>query len=185
MKKRLMQVLILVAVTFFGCHGCELEAKEKEEKMKLSSSVFAPDGKIPAKFTCDSDDISPPLKWLDAPSNTETFALIVDDPDAPSKSPFVHWVIYNIPKGTSFLSENILRQEQLSNGARQGLNGAKAMGYKGPCPPSGEHHYHFKLYALDKKLELSGAVGKEELLAAMKGHVLGSAELIGTYSKGH
>jgi Raf kinase inhibitor-like YbhB/YbcL family protein len=178
------QFLALGALLVFisSCDGCMKKVDAKNSDMKLDNA-FLEDGKIPAKYTCDKNDISPPLSWSGAPANTASFALIVDDPDANSEAPFVHWLIWNIPRNQNALAENIAPQELLSDGSRQGLNQAQKIGYKGPCPPSGSHDYHFKLYALDTMLQISGAITKEQLLEAMKNHVLAEAVLVGAYSR--
>jgi Raf kinase inhibitor-like YbhB/YbcL family protein len=153
----------------------------------LTSPAFANNGKIPAQYTCDGVDISPPLSWSDAPQGTRSFALIVDDPDAPDpKAPkvtWVHWVIYNIPADGQSLPEDAARHG-LPAGAQQGLNDSKRVGYNGPCPPLGRHRYFHKLYALDTVLQDLGHPTKAQLLSAMQGHVLAEAQLVGTYEKG-
>jgi Raf kinase inhibitor-like YbhB/YbcL family protein len=153
----------------------------------LTSPAFANNGKIPAQYTCDGVDISPPLSWSDAPQGTRSLALIVDDPDAPDpKAPkviWVHWVIYNIPADVTSLPEDAARHG-LPAGAQQGLNDSKRVGYNGPCPPIGRHRYFHKLYALDTVLQDLGHPTKAQLVSAMQGHVLAEAQLVGTYEKG-
>jgi Raf kinase inhibitor-like YbhB/YbcL family protein len=153
----------------------------------LTSPAFANNGNIPAQYTCDGVDISPPLSWSDAPQGTSSFALIVEDPDAPDpKAPkvtWVHWVIYNIPADVQSLSEDAARHG-LPAGAQQGLNDSKRVGYNGPCPPVGRHRYFHKLYALDTVLQDLGHPTKAQLLSAMQGHVRAEAQLVGTYEKG-
>jgi Raf kinase inhibitor-like YbhB/YbcL family protein len=153
----------------------------------LTSPAFVNNGKIPAQYTCDGVDISPPLSWSDAPQGTSSFALVVDDPDAPDpKAPkvtWVHWVIYNIPADVQSLPEDAARHG-LPAGAQQGLNDSKRVGYNGPCPPVGRHRYFHKLYALDTVLQDLGQPTKAQLLSAMQGHVLAEAQLVGTYEKG-
>jgi Raf kinase inhibitor-like YbhB/YbcL family protein len=153
----------------------------------LRSSSFAANASIPKKYTCEGADTSPPLAWSDAPAGTKSFALIVDDPDAPDpKAPrttWVHWVLYDIPAGTSALAEGVA-PDALPGGTHQGLNDWKRTGYGGPCPPIGRHRYFHKLYALDTVLPDLGAATKAQLEQAMQGHVLASVELIGTYQKG-
>jgi Raf kinase inhibitor-like YbhB/YbcL family protein len=149
--------------------------------MRLSSSAFAPNGSIPAEHTCEGDDRPPPLAWTDAPPGTASFALIVDDPDAPDprapKTVWVHWVLYNLPAGATALAGQRPRE------AREGLNDFKRIGWNGPCPPIGRHRYVFKLYALDAVIPELGQATKAKLEAAMAGHVLAQAELVGTYEK--
>jgi Raf kinase inhibitor-like YbhB/YbcL family protein len=152
----------------------------------LRSPSFPPSGSIPAKYTCEGDDLSPPLEWADAPAATKSFALIVDDPDAPDpKAPrmtWVHWVLYNLPAGAGALPEAVA-PAALPAGTRQGLNDWKRTGYGGPCPPIGRHRYFHKLYALDAVLPDLGSATKAQVEQAMKSHVLATAELIGTYQK--
>ena len=154
--------------------------------LALTSSAFQPDGPIPSLCTCDGSDYSPSLAWRGAPAGTASFALIVDDPDAPDpaapKTVWVHWVVYNIPAGVDSLPENASGRA-LPGGAKEGLNDWKAPGYRGPCPPIGRHRYFHKLYALDTILPDLGRPTKSQLEAAMLGRVLGSAELVGTYQR--
>ena len=148
----------------------------------LQSSAFQNGGSIPKKFTCEAPDVSPELTWSGAPEKTQSFALIADDPDAPMGT-WVHWVIYDLPPNTAKLAEGVPKQEQAANGA-QGKNSSGKIGYGGPCPPPGKpHRYFFKLYALDSKLGLKPGARKPEVEAAMKGHVLAQAELMGKYGR--
>ncbi len=150
----------------------------------LTSAAFKDGAPIPAKYTCDGVDVSPPLAWSGAPAGTRSVALIADDPDAPGGT-WVHWVLYNLPAEVSDLPENIAKVESLDlGGARQGRNDFRRPGYGGPCPPPGPaHRYFFKLYALDTRLELKAGAQKKDVEAAMEGHVLGSAQLMGTYAR--
>ena len=152
--------------------------------LSLTSSSFPHHGEIPAKYTCEGDDVSPPLSWSGAPHNTKSFVVIVDDPDAPDpkapKMTWVHWVLYNIPASATALPEGV---KKLPAGAREGLNDWKRTGYGGPCPPIGRHRYFHKLYALDAVLADLGRATKGDVEKAMKGHVLAQVELIGTYQK--
>lgn len=150
--------------------------------MKLESSAFEANGFIPPKYTCDRDNISPPLHWDEPPAGTHSLALICDDPDAPMGT-FVHWVLYDLPPKTRQLAESVPVVAELPAGGVQGKNDFRKSGYGGPCPPSGTHRYFFKLYALDKKLELEPGAAKAQLLKAMEGHVLASAELVGRYAR--
>lgn len=153
--------------------------------LKLTSTAFTPSGSIPPRYTCEGADASPPLEWSGPPDGTRTFALIVDDPDAPDPAKpqrvYVHWVLYNLPASISKLAENAAKGG-LPQGAAQGSNDWGKQAYGGPCPPIGRHRYFFKLYALDAQLSLSNPT-KAQLEQAMHGHVLGTAELIGTYAK--
>lgn len=154
--------------------------------LTLGSSAFAAAAEIPSKYTCEGSDISPPLAWQGTPAGTKSLVLIVDDPDAPDpaapKMTWVHWVLYNIPPDTHGLPEAVAHA-QLPAGTQEGLNDWKRSGYGGPCPPVGRHRYFHKLYALDASLSGLGIPTKTALEAAMKGHVLAKAELMGTYQK--
>jgi Raf kinase inhibitor-like YbhB/YbcL family protein len=152
--------------------------------MKLSSPAFQHQGEIPRKYTCEGDDIAPPLSWADVPPGARSLALIVDDPDAPDpaapKMTWIHWVLYDLPAQSSGLPEG---GKPLPAGTREGLNSWNRAGYGGPCPPVGRHRYFFKLYALDTVLPDLRAPSKEALEKAIRGHELERAELIGTYQK--
>ena len=137
---------------------------------------------IPAKYTCDGADISPPLQWNAAHEGTESIALISDDPDAPVGT-WVHWVLFNLTADTTELAENIPPDKTLANGARQGVSDFGRIGYGGPCPPSGTHRYFFKIYALDTKIDLPAGANKRDLLKAMEGHILSQGQLIGKYKR--
>ncbi|WP_338422918.1 YbhB/YbcL family Raf kinase inhibitor-like protein [Anabaena sphaerica] len=150
--------------------------------MILSSSAFVDNGLIPAKYTCDGADISPPLIWDEIPSATQSLALIVDDPDAPGRT-FVHWVVYDIPPTIKQLPEKIIGSKTIPSCGVQGKNDFGNFGYGGPCPPSGTHRYFFHLYALDKKLNLESGANKNQIIRVMEGHVLEKAELIGRYKR--
>ncbi len=152
----------------------------------ITAPAFAPGGEIPAAYTCEGADVSPRLEWTGTPAGTASFALIVDDPDAPDpaapKMTWVHWVLYNLPASSDRLTEAVA-QAALPGGTLEGANDWKRTGYGGPCPPIGRHRYFFKLYALDTVLPDLNSPTKAELLKAMQGHVLATAELIGTYQK--
>jgi len=145
--------------------------------MQLKSPVFEPNQPIPSKYTCDEENVNPPLEIEDVPKEAESLALIVDDPDAPGKS-WVHWVVWNIDPKTKGILEASLPQ-----GGQEGVTDFGRTGYGGPCPASGQHHYFFKLYALDKKLELGDNATRADLEKAMQGHILAEAELIGLYKR--
>jgi len=149
--------------------------------MNVTSTAFAEGAAIPTRFTCDGPDVSPPLAWSGAPASTKTFALIMDDPDAPGGT-WVHWVLYNLPPAATALREGV-KAGELPKGTLEGLNDWKRTGYGGPCPPIGRHRYFHKLYALDTALPAMESPTKTELEQAMKGHLLEKAELIGTYQK--
>jgi hypothetical protein len=150
--------------------------------MKLTSPAFEDEGMIPSRFTCDDINVSPPLKWESAPAGTKSFALICDDPDAPVGT-WVHWVIFNIPPAIHELPENVLPDKTLKNGAVQGKNDFRKLGYGGPCPPGGTHRYYFKLYALDMELNLSSGILKVDLLGAIRNHILAECQLMGKYKR--
>lgn len=152
------------------------------EPLELSSSAFAHEAPIPVKYSCDGENISPPLAWSDPPEGTMSFALINDDPDAPVGT-WIHWVLYNIPGNTRALGEAIPAQAELADRSLHGENSWGRFDYGGPCPPSGTHRYFFKLYALDTILDLGAGADKEILLATMEGHILAEAELMGTYER--
>lgn len=160
------------------------EKKEKELKMefKVTSTAFEEGGMIPKKYTCDAEDISPPLVWKDFPEGTKSFVLICDDPDAPMGT-WVHWVLYDILVDVKELSEGVPDDKTLENGARQGTNDFGNIGYGGPCPPGGTHRYFFKLYALDSMLELEPGKTKAEVLDAMEGQLLAETQLMGRYTR--
>jgi len=151
----------------------------------LSSSAFKDGATIPGKYTCDGADVSPSLGWSGAPPGTVAFALIADDPDAPAGT-WVHWVLYDLPAAAAQLSENVEKSDAPASlgGARQGRTDFRRVGYGGPCPPPGPaHRYFFKLYALDAPLKLQAGATKRDVEAAMQGHVLGTAQLMGTYAR--
>lgn len=154
--------------------------------LALTSSVFTQGNEIPRQYTCEGEDISPPLAWSGVPARARSLALIVDDPDAPDprapKMTYVHWVLYNIPPSAGGLSQGV-RAGDLPSATREGVNDWKRTGYGGPCPPIGRHRYFFKLYALDAELPDLGTPSKAQLLDAMQGHVVEQAELMGTYEK--
>jgi Raf kinase inhibitor-like YbhB/YbcL family protein len=150
---------------------------------QITSGAFANGEMIQKKFTCDGLDLSPQVSWKDAPTGTHSFALIMDDPDAPVGT-WVHWVLFNISANVKELPEGVEKQGQLANGALQGRNDFGKIGYGGPCPPPGKpHRYYFKFYALDTKFDLKAGATKADLERTMKGHILGQAELIGRYGR--
>lgn len=150
--------------------------------LSLSSSAFAPGTPIPNDFSCRGRNISPALAWTGAPANTASFALILDDPDAPSGT-YVHWVVYNIPSTSKGFPQAVAQRATLDDGTVQGRNSASHQYYDGPCPPFGTHRYFFKLFALDTKLDLPSGAAASQLTKAMQGHILAHGELMGTFSK--
>jgi Raf kinase inhibitor-like YbhB/YbcL family protein len=150
-------------------------------QIQLTSPAFAHGEKIPVRFTCEGDDISPPLRWTGAPVETRSYTLILDDPDAP-RGTWVHWVLYNVPGDAVELTQAVPTLAELPSGARHGRNTAGDMAYAGPCPPPDKpHRYFFRLYALDIMLNLLPGATREQLKEAMAQHILGQGTLMGTY----
>jgi len=178
-------LLQIAAATLPGAAYSEVTT-ESRMPLTIQSPAFQPNGNIPRLHTCEGNDVSPPLQWHGEPANTKSFAVVVDDPDAPDpkapKMTWVHWVAYNVPASTHALSEGASRK--MPAGTREGKNDWKGTGYGGPCPPVGRHRYFHKIYALDVELPDLHEPTKAGLEAAMKGHVIAQAELVGTYQKG-
>ena len=166
--------VVVLAATFSSASGKE---RKKMSELKITSAAFVTNGYIPARFTCDGTDISPPLEIANVPGEAKSLALIVDDPDAPVGM-WVHWVVWNIDPLTREIAEDNVPRD-----AAQGKNDWKRNSYGGPCPPSGVHRYFFKLYALDSRLNLGTGTTKADLEKAMHGHILAKAELIGLYKR--
>ena len=156
--------------------------KEEKPEIKLASTAFKEGQPIPRTYTCDGVNVSPPLEWSGVPKTAKTLAVICDDPDA-SPETWVHWVLYNLPADNIGMVESLPATEKLLAGGFQGTNDFKKIGYGGPCPPSGTHHYYFKIYALDSELSLNAGATKAELLKAMEGHILLQGQLMGTYKR--
>jgi Raf kinase inhibitor-like YbhB/YbcL family protein len=151
--------------------------------LTLKSPAFVKGQAIPVQYTCDGKNISPEISWSGAPGGTKSFALVIDDPDA-GQTPWVHWVIFNIPKDQRMLKKDIPVQKELKSGALQGVNDFKKIGFGGPCPPKGSaHQYVMKLYALDSKLDLKAGSTKAEVVKAMKGHIIEKAVLKAKYKR--
>ena len=154
--------------------------------LSISSPAFDHNGEIPANYTCQGNDVSPPLEWAGVPDNAASLVLIVDDPDAPDpeapKMTWVHWVLYNIPTSATGLPEKVASSD-LPEGTEEGVNDWGRTGYGGPCPPIGRHRYFHKLYALDKVIEGLHQPTKADIEAAMEGHLIAQVELVGTYQK--
>jgi Raf kinase inhibitor-like YbhB/YbcL family protein len=181
MNRKYSTLFVLLILAYgFG----ELGAVEGDKKMAITitSSAFKEGGMIPAKYTCDGQNISPPLKWQQVPQDVKSFALISDDPDAPIGI-WIHWVLWNIPAEANGLPENIPPTKELPDGSKQGITSTRTNGYHGPCPPSGTHRYYFKIYALDTMLDLPQTSAKQDLLEAMKGHILAEGSLMGKYQR--
>lgn len=176
----------IVPATNIAIPTVTINITEGKMPLTLTSTVFVGGEAIPAKHTCQGEDISPPLRWNGVPEKTQSLVLIVDDPDAPDpKAPrmtWVHWVLYNIPADAADLVEGVLSND-LPTGTEEGVNDWKKTGYGGPCPPIGRHRYFHKLYALDTVLDGLQNPTKKQVKAAMEGHVLASAELVGNYQK--
>jgi len=148
----------------------------------ITSTAFSEGSMIPQNYTCDGEDISPPLVWSGVPDGTKSLALICDDPDAPMGT-WVHWVLFNIPPHIMELPANIPPEKIIQNGAKHGINDFRKFGYGGPCPPGGTHRYYFKLYALDTEINVEAGINKAQLLQAMEGHILTEGQLMGRYSR--
>lgn len=154
----------------------------KNMEIKITSSAFKEGSMIPRQYSCDGEDVSPPLAWSGVPEGTKSLALICDDPDAPMGT-WVHWVLFNIPAHIMELPVNIPPEKVLQNGAKHGINDFRKFGYGGPCPPGGTHRYYFKLYALDIEINAEAGISKAQLLQNMEGHVLAEGQLMGRYSR--
>jgi len=188
-----VRAAILIPALAMGATGAAAEPAKNVERrpakmsLELKSPAFKAGGRIPKKYTCQGDDVSPPLAWTQAPPGTKSLALIMDDPDAPVGT-WVHWVLYDLPATLTSLSEGLPRQEALPDGSKHGkswgVDDFSRTGYYGPCPPPGHpHRYFFRLYALDRVPGLPTQATKSELLKAMTGHILGQAELMGLYQR--
>ena len=178
-------LLLCSALLCLGAPAMSAQGKEGSTMpLELTSSAFAAGEAIPSKYTCEGEDVSPPLAWSGVPANAKSLVLIVDDPDAPDpaapKMTWVHWVLYNLPTNVGALAA---ATKQLPAGALSGLNDWKRTGYGGPCPPIGRHRYFHKLYALDTLLPDLGQPTKAVIEAQMKGHIVAHTELVGTYQK--
>ena len=166
-----------------ACGADNLSTNGATMKIELATTAFAEGQPIPDKQAFENKDLSPVLQWSGVPPAAKSLALICDDPDAPMGT-WVHWVIYNLPPAATRLSEGVPKSPELPNGAKQGINDYKRIGYGGPCPPPGPaHRYFFKLYALDTKPDLKPGITKAELLKAMEGHILAEGQLMGTYQR--
>jgi Raf kinase inhibitor-like YbhB/YbcL family protein len=182
----LMVVVLGLSFSWVVAEGAVSKAKTMKKakgRMLLESPAFRPGTTIPAKFTCQGQDVSPGLVWKGEPVGTKSLAIVVEDPDASSKT-WVHWVIFNIPPGVGEMPENMPKEAATKSGIRQGTNDSRQLGWSGPCPPAGSpHRYYFRLYALDKVLGLDAKWNKEQLIKAMQGHILAEAVLMGTYQR--
>ncbi len=177
----------LIPLILFSCViGIHVEAIGKEGyamKLDIKSTAFGEGNSIPKQYTCDGSDISPQLSWSQPPEGTGSMVLICDDPDAPMGT-WVHWVLYGLSPDTLEISENIPDDKEVLGGAKHGVNDFHKYGYGGPCPPGGTHRYFFKLYAVDTEVvDLDPGATKDEVLVAIKGHVLAEGQLMGRYSR--
>ncbi len=174
------RLLVVIAAALMFCSGMRSEMSVPTVNV---SSVFEDGGFIPAKYTCDGEDVNPPLRMSNLSENAKSLAIVVEDPDAPG-GVFAHWIAWNIPP-VGEIPEGIPKEAKLSEPLKivQGKNDFGRIGYNGPCPPGGVHHYHFKVYVLDTELKLEPGATKGELLKAMKGHVIQYGELVGLYSR--
>jgi len=178
----ILALALLIGIAWWSYHLIDDNEPATEQKvittnMKISSPAFAHNGVIPAKYTCEGEDINPPLEFSDVPNNARSLSLIVDDPDAPAGT-WVHWLVWNIDPSLGRISEG-----QRNSDSLEGTTSFGRTGYGGPCPPSGTHRYFFKLYALDTILNLPTSASNQDLEKAMQGHIISQAELMGTYKK--
>jgi Raf kinase inhibitor-like YbhB/YbcL family protein len=194
---RLRSRLALAALLAFGTAASTAQAADHRlviehvgapmsRHITISSVAFAPGDAVPMKYSAYGKSISPPLKWDDVPQTTKSFALILEDPDAPTPAPFVHWIAFNIPADTRALPTGLPATPEIASPVklRQGINGTGKPGYFGPMPPKGDgaHHYHFEIFALDKTLPDTAGKSRDALIAAISGHVLAEGEVIGTFT---
>ena len=176
-------LLVLASFTLMAQGQSASSAGGHAVPFTLTSSAFASGATMPDPYTCKGEDISPALEWNNAPAKTASFALVMDDPDAPAGD-WVHWVLWDVPASKHALAENVAKSEQLEDGSRQGRNSFNRTGYSGPCPPPGQRHrYFFRLYALDSKITIAPGADRAALEAATKGHVLATAEYVGTFHR--
>jgi len=185
MKNNFLKELLFCSLSVFliSCSGeTKGDIGNMNNTIKITSTAFENEGMIPSKYTCDSENISPPLKIENIPAETKSIALINDDPDAPIGT-WVHWLLFNLKPDTKELLEKTPTDKVLENGAIQGITSFGKSGYGGPCPPSGIHRYYFKFYALDKMLDIDSNAKKEDILKAMEGHILAKGELMGKYQR--
>jgi len=179
-------ISFLLALVLAGAGGAAAKKAQSKKTpkttLRMDTSSFPKGGKIPDKYTCKGQNISPEISWKGLPPGTQSLVLICDDPDAPTQT-WVHWVMYNIPANVYELTEAFPADDKMPNGILQGVNDFNKIGYGGPCPPSGMHRYYFKLYALDRFLEMAAGAGKDQVLKALKGHQLGFTQIMGLYGK--
>jgi len=189
MRMRSLPALVLLSVALSACSKPTSptqppanSAKPDKAEIKLTSVAFKEGEAIPRAYTCDGANVSPPLEWAGVPKTATTIAIVADAPDAPGGT-CTHWLLYNLPADNIGLVENLTATEKVAAGGFQGTNDFGKIGYGGPCPPSGTHHYFFRIYAIDSELPLKAGVSKAELLKAMDGHVVLPGQLMGTYRR--
>ena len=190
MKLHLVMFVLFAAFSLQAASAQNQQSSNRMDKdgravpmIQLSTNSFTPGGTIPTKFTCSGADVSPGLSWAAPPAGAQSVVLIVDDPDAPAGT-WNHWLLYNLPPSAHELPEHQPRTAELANGALQGKNDFGKVGYNGPCPPPGKpHRYFFRLYALNTKLDLKSGADRRTLDQAIKGHVIGEGELVGTFGR--
>jgi len=182
LPRALIMMPVLTFVVFMAVVPARVRGQQAS-KMEVKTTSFEPGGFIPKRFTCQGANVSPALAWSDPPAGTQRFAIIEDDPDAPSGT-FVHWLVYDLPSGSRRLPEASAGNDQMAGGGQQGTNDFSRVGYSGPCPPPGStHRYFIRLYALDVPTSLPPAATRSELDNAMKGHILAHAELMGRFKR--
>jgi len=173
----------LAATSLLMATASASPAMAQESRFMIESAAFAQGGTIPRAHTCTGADTSPPMSWKGVPASAKAIAMVVDDPDAPSGT-WVHWVIFDVPADLTRLDEGVPKTADLPSRARQGVNDFGRLGYNGPCPPPGPpHHYHFRMFALDSRLDLPANATAAQLEAAIKGHVVATGELVGTFGR--
>jgi Raf kinase inhibitor-like YbhB/YbcL family protein len=183
MRVKLSQILLVGFLSVPMISIATYAQGENAMSLTTSSASFRSGGEIPKKFSCDGEDVSPQISWKGAPDGTQEFVLIADDPDAPAGT-WTHWVLYDLPASSTSLSEGLPKSEQLPDGSKQGRNDFRKIGYDGPCPPPGKpHRYFFKIYALDRKLNVKAGAERSEVEKAMSGYVQAKGEYMGTYAR--
>jgi len=179
----LQRISIVLIFSLLLGFACARPAQAQTKSMILTSPAISPGAAIPDEYACTGADRSPALAWSNAPQATKSFALVVDDPDAPGGT-FIHWVAYNIPARVTSLPAGVPQTAEIVGGGRNGINGFDHIGYNGPCPPPGKmHHYHFRLFALDSQLTPADNSDADAIQSAMKGHIVATAELAGTFER--
>lgn len=180
MNKIILTVIFILLFT--NTLFLQIHHRGKKMGIKITSSAFTDSGMIPSKYTCDGINVSPPLAWQTEANGIKSFVLICDDPDAPAGD-WVHWIIYDLPAASREIKEDCNANRNLPDGALMGVNDFHKISYGGPCPPSGTHKYHFKIYALDKILHLNAGATKRTILEAMRGHIVDQGLMVGKYKR--